>query len=119
MHQFSSQGSSTALNFTIAFSACLSASFNSLAPICSALCPFTAIKLACLVLLVRLVSFQFAFDIISSLNYSKVLSLIHLLKYPIATSLPVGEPPALLAGSTPWFCKYNLSFTRKSGISSP
>ncbi|CAG8796202.1 39887_t:CDS:2, partial [Gigaspora margarita] len=35
------------------------------------------------------------------------------------TSLPVGGPPALSAGSISWFCKYNHSFTRKSGISSP
>ena len=44
--QFSSHEPSIALNFTIAFSGYLSASFNLSAPICSALRPFTAIKLA-------------------------------------------------------------------------
>ncbi|GES76678.1 hypothetical protein RCL_jg17320.t1 [Rhizophagus clarus] len=33
-----------------------------------------------------------------------------------ATSLPIGGSPALSTGSTPWFCKYNFSFARKSGI---
>ncbi|CAG8459093.1 22454_t:CDS:2 [Cetraspora pellucida] len=33
------------------------------------------------------------------------LPFIHPLKYPIATSLPIGEPSALSAGFTPWFCK--------------
>ena len=46
MCQSSSQGPSTALNFTIAFPACPSASFNPSAPICPALRPFTATKLA-------------------------------------------------------------------------
>ena len=44
--QSSSHGPSTALNFTIAFPGYPSASFNPSAPICPALRPFTATKLA-------------------------------------------------------------------------
>ena len=46
MRQSSSQGPSTALNFTIAFSGYLSVSFNPSAPICPALRSFMATKLA-------------------------------------------------------------------------
>ena len=57
MCQFSSQGLSTTLNFTIAFSGCLNASFNSSAPICLALRLFTTIKLTWPVLSVKFTNF--------------------------------------------------------------
>ncbi|CAG8655064.1 101_t:CDS:2, partial [Cetraspora pellucida] len=43
------------------------------------------------------------------------------LAYPVlsTTSLSISEPFALSAKSTSWFCKYNLSFARKSSISLP
>jgi hypothetical protein len=66
IRQSSFQGSSTALNLTIAFPGCSSASFKPSAPIWRAVRPFTATKLACPVPSVRLVNSQFVFVVISS-----------------------------------------------------
>ncbi|CAG8789934.1 14730_t:CDS:1, partial [Racocetra fulgida] len=35
------------------------------------------------------------------------------------TSLSVSRPAVFFAEFTPWFCKYNLNFARKSEISLP
>jgi hypothetical protein len=85
IRQSSFQASSTALNLTIAFPGWPTASFNALAPICIAVRPFTATKLACPVLSSKLVSSQFCFVVILSSNYSKVLPLIPTLKWALCS----------------------------------
>ncbi|UZO29386.1 uncharacterized protein OCT59_022864 [Rhizophagus irregularis] len=69
-----------------------------LAPIRTAIRPFTATKLACPVLSSKLVNSQFCFVVILSSNHFKVLPLIQPLKCPIALSLPVEGPAALSFG---------------------